>query len=142
MTKHEIREEIFKIIFGLDFHDGEDIRELIEKYMDDSCDMEVSDREYDIIVDKAASIGAMESELDAEIDAKARGWKTKYMGRAELNILRLAVYEINHDDSIPAKVAVNEAVELAKVYCSDDAPSFINGLLAHFIRDAAADSKE
>ena len=137
MTKHEIREEIFKIIFGLDFHDGEDIKELIEKYMDESCDMEVSEKEYNIIVDKAAKIGAMESELDAEIDSKAKGWTTKYMGRAELNILRLAVYELNHDDSIPAKVAVNEAVELAKVYCNDDAPSFINGLLAHFIKDTA-----
>lgn len=132
MTKHEIREEIFKIIFGIDFHTDEDIDELIAKYMDESCELEPNEKEYELITSKAAEIGAMESELDAEIDAIAKGWTTKYMGRAELNILRLAVYEINHDDSIPTKVAINEAVELAKIYCSDDAPKFINGLLANF----------
>lgn len=133
MTKHEIREEIFKIIFGLDFHEGEDIRKLVEKYMEQSCDIPVTYREQDTIINKATAIGSMEAELDAEIDAKAKGWKTRYMGRAELNILRLAVYEINHDGTVPVKVAINEAVELAKLYCNDDAPSFINGLLAHFV---------
>ena len=134
MTKHEIREEVFKIIFGLDFHEGEDIRTLVEKYMEQSCDIPVTYKEQDTIINKATEIGSMEAELDAEIDAKAKGWKTRYMGRAELNILRLAVYEINHDGAVPVKVAINEAVELAKLYCNDDAPSFINGLLAHFVR--------
>ena len=50
----------------------------------------------------------------------------------ELNILRLALYEIMYDDSVPVKVAINEAVELSKEYCNDDAPAFINGMLAHF----------
>ena len=72
-------------------------------------------------------------QLDDEINEGSKGWKTNRMGRAELNILRLAVYEIRHDDSVPVKVAVNEAVELAKEYCGPDAPGFINGLLAGFI---------
>lgn len=134
MTKHEIREEVFKIIFGLDFHQGEDIRSTVEKYIEQSCDLPLSYREQEHIIGRAAEVGSMESELDAEIDEVAKGWTTRYMGRAELNILRLAVYEIRHDPTVPDKVAVNEAVELAKLYCDDEAPSFINGLLAHFIK--------
>ena len=129
MTKHEIREEVFKIIFGLDFHEGEDIRTLVEKYMEQSCDIPVTYKEQDTIINKATEIGSMEAELDAEIDAKAKGWKTRYMGRAELNILRLAVYEINHDGTVPVKVAINEAVELAKKYSDDKVIKMINGVL-------------
>ncbi len=142
MTKHELREEVFKIIFGLDFHKDDDIRSVVEKYMEQSCDLALTYKEQDKIIDRATAVGSMEEELDAEIDAVARGWKTRYMGRAELNILRLAVYEINHDDKVPDKVAVNEAIELAKLYCSDEAPSFINGLLAHFVhKDKLAAAK-
>ena len=101
--------------------------------MTKSCDLPLSYREQERIIERAMTIGGMETELDAEIDAVAKGWTTGYMGKAELNILRIAVYEINHDPSVPDKVAVNEAVELAKLYCNDDAPRFINGLLAHFV---------
>ena len=72
-------------------------------------------------------------ELDEDIDSVARGWKTNRMGKAELNILRIAIYEIKYDESVPVKVAINEAVELAKEYCNADAPAFINGMLAHFV---------
>jgi len=133
MTKHQIREEIFKIIFGIDAHGGEDIDAVVEQYMQDSCDLSLSGRDYRAIAEKAAAIGKKIPELDREINAKAEGWKTNRMGRAELNILRLAVYEIQYDDSVPVKVAINEAVELSKEYCNDDAPAFINGLLAHFV---------
>lgn len=137
MTKHEMREEVFKIIFGLDFHQDEDIRTTVEKYMEKSCDLPLSYREQERIIERAIAIGSMESELDAEINAVAKGWTTAYMGKAELNLLRIAVYEINHDVTVPDKVAVNEAMELAKLYCNDDAPRFINGLLAHFVHKEA-----
>lgn len=137
MTKHEMREEVFKIIFGLDFHQDEDIRATVEKYMEKSCDLALSYKEQERIIERAVTIGSMEAELDAEINAVAKGWTTAYMGKAELNLLRIAVYEINHDATVPDKVAVNEAMELAKLYCNDDAPRFINGLLAHFVHKDA-----
>ena len=64
------------------------------------------------------------------IDSVSKTWKTARMGRTELCILRLSLYEMLYDDAVPDKVAINEAVELAKEYCADDAPSFINGVLA------------
>lgn len=55
------------------------------------------------------------------------------MGKVELTILRLAVYELLYDDDIPANVAINEAVELAKVYGGDTSPAFVNGILAKLL---------
>ena len=138
MTKHEMREEVFKIIFGLDFHQDEDIRATVEKYMEKSCDLPLSYREQERIIERAVAIGSMEAELDAEINAVAKGWTTAYMGRAELNLLRIAVYEINHDATVPDKADANEAIELAKLYCNDDTPKFVNGLLSHFVHKQEA----
>ena len=80
-------------------------------------------------------------ELDARINEVAEGWKTRRMGKAELTILRLALYEILYDEEIPQKVAINEAVELTKKFGGDDSPSFINGVLAKLVR-ADAEKKE
>ena len=68
-------------------------------------------------------------EIDAKIDEVAAGWKTKRMGKVELTILRLAVYEMLYDDTIPEKVSVNEAVELAKCFGSEESGAFVNGIL-------------
>ena len=72
-------------------------------------------------------------ELDERINQVAEGWKTRRMGRVELSILRLAVYEMKYDPDIPEKVAINEAVELAKRFGGKDAPAFINGILAKLV---------
>ena len=72
-------------------------------------------------------------ELDEKINGVAEGWKTKRMGKAELTILRLASYEMKYDDEIPEKVAINEAVELAKKFGGKDSPAFINGILAKLV---------
>ena len=52
------------------------------------------------------------------------------MGKVELTVLRLAVYEMRYDDDIPEKVAINEAIELSKKFGGDEAPAFVNGVLA------------
>jgi N utilization substance protein B len=67
------------------------------------------------------------------IDGACRGWKLNRLGKTDLSILRLAVYEICYDESIPEKVAINEAVELAKRYGGDSSSAFINGVLAKIV---------
>ena len=64
------------------------------------------------------------------ISAHTKAWSLTRLGKAELSILRLAVYEILLDENIPRKVAISEAVELSKRYCNERAASFINGILA------------
>lgn len=68
------------------------------------------------------------------INEIAEGWKTERMGKVDLTILRLAVYEIRFDEDVPTSVAINEAVELAKKYGQDGSPSFVNGILAKFAK--------
>ena len=64
------------------------------------------------------------------LDESSKGWKTSRMGKVELTILRLAVYEMKFDEDMPEKVAINEAVELARKFGGNDAPAFVNGVLA------------
>ena len=78
---------------------------------------------YRAIVDK-------KDEIDALFNEVTDGWKTSRMNRVDLTILRLATYEVRWDEDVPTKVAINEAVELAKKYSSDDGPAFVNGVLA------------
>ena len=72
-------------------------------------------------------------DLDSRINEIAKGWTTKRMGKVELTILRLALFEIQYDEDVPEKVAINEAVELAKKFGGDDSPSFVNGILAKLV---------
>ena len=73
-------------------------------------------------------------EIDALLNTVSEGWKTSRMNRVDLTIMRLAVYEIKWDEDVPTGVAINEAVELAKKYSSDDGPSFVNGILAKVVK--------
>ena len=73
------------------------------------------------------------AEIDKKLESVSEGWKLERMGKVELTILRLAVYELLYDDDIPANVAINEAVELAKVYGGDTSPAFVNGILAKLL---------
>ena len=57
------------------------------------------------------------------------------MSKVDLTIIRLALYEILYDESVPEKVAINEAVELAKKFGGDESPSFVNGILAKLVRE-------
>ena len=73
-------------------------------------------------------------EIDTLLNEVSEGWKTTRMNRVDLTIMRLAVYEIKWDEAVPTGVAINEAVELAKKYSSDDGPSFVNGILAKVVK--------
>ena len=68
-------------------------------------------------------------ELDEVINTYSKGWKTNRLPKVNLAILRLAIYEIKYVDDVPASVAINEAVELAKKYSGEGDYSFINGIL-------------
>nr|WP_330372396.1 transcription antitermination factor NusB [Lachnospira multipara] len=137
MKRAEIREHIFKILFRVEFHDSVEFEQQIALYMQNLREgtkeekgIDVSEQDYNYIHDKAVAIKNNIEDIDAKINEISSGWPTTRLGKAELSIMRLAVYEIIYDEDIPRNVAINEAVELAKKYGSDSAPSFINGVLA------------
>ena len=132
MTRSEMREHVFKLIFRVPFHDKNELREQIDYYFDDLTD--VNEKDYEYIKNKALLVCELSDELDEKINSVSEGWPVDRIGKAELAIMRLAIYEMLYDDDIPVNVAINEAVELAKSYGSDDnAASFVNGVLAKLV---------
>lgn len=131
MSRREQREQIFKILFGVEFHGPEELDEQIALYMDELG--EVTEEEAAYITGKVKNIEANLGELDARLNEASKNWKTSRMAKAELSILRLAAYEIKYEDDVPASVAINEAVELAKSYGTDRGPAFVNGVLSALV---------
>ena len=87
-------------------------------------------KDIEFVRNTAKDIVGKVNELDDIIRQYCAGWTPEHMGKAELSILRLAIYEIKYRDDVPYGIAINEAVNLAKAYGDDKAPSFINGVLA------------
>ena len=85
----------------------------------------------------ADRVAAEVEELDRRISAAATGWPAERLGAVERNVLRIAVHELDGDE-VPDDVAINEAVELAKRYASDEAARLVNGVLARIAREAVA----
>ncbi len=145
MKRSEQREAIFKLLFMALFNEQEEMPEKMEFYlnnMEDGSDEEKellpSEKEYAYIREKYQKIQEKLPEIDEILNASAKGWKTGRMGKVDLTILRLAVYEVKFDDRIPTGVAINEAVEMAKKFGSDQSAPFINGVLGKIARDAEA----
>lgn len=130
MTRSELRKNIFKIIFRMDFHPKEEMDEQLSMRLAELLEEGTKEEDIAYIRDKSKAIMDSVEELDAVIAAYSKGWKVERLGKTELAILRVAAYEILKDDDIPKSVAINEAVELAKAYSPDEAPRFINGILA------------
>lgn len=128
MTRRQLRENIFKVLFKLEFNNVEEMPEQLEFSLEDNPDIEEKDVNY--ITDKTNKIISLIADIDDIICNVSSGWKLDRIGKAELAILRLAIYEMKYDEDVPYKVAINEAVELSKIYCNEDAKSFINGVLA------------
>lgn len=131
MSRREIRENIFKLLFRVEFHDNDEMQEQFDMIEDELGNISEADMNY--IKDKFSKIVENIEAIDAEINEKSQGWKTSRMGKVDLSIIRLAVYEIKFEDDIPVKVSINEAVELAKKFGTDDSASFVNGVLAKFV---------
>lgn len=134
MSRREIRERIFKLLFRVEFYKTGEMEEQKELFLEDAEDFpeNVTEGEKREILEKYDAIVEKLSEIDGMINEKTTGWSSRRMGKVDLAIIRLAVYEICFDEKIPTGVAINEAVELAKTYGQDGSAAFVNGVLAKF----------
>ena len=132
MVRTELREHIFKMLFQIEFNDSVDMPENLNYYFETLEDAKEKDKQY--IQNKYEAILSHIEEIDGLLNENATGWKTTRMNKVDLSILRLALYEIKWDEDVPAKVAINEAVELAKRFVGDNSSSFVNGVLAKFAK--------
>ena len=128
MSRRELREHIFRLLFRAEFFGREEMYDQGQLYAMHLAEPEGVDAEY--ILEKVKHIIEKLEELDGKVNDVATGWRTGRMGKVDLTIIRLALFEMLYDDEVPTGVAINEAVELAKRYGSDESPSFVNGILA------------
>ena len=139
MTRRELRENTFILLFHREFHETDEMEEQFTVFMEEYNDLQtdefknISDKDKSFIHDRVFDIIPKIKEIDEAINSVAEGWSTGRMGRVDLTILRLAYYEIKYDKDVPAAVAINEAVELAKKFGGETSPAFINGILAKVV---------
>lgn len=131
MTRREIREHLFRMLFRKEFHEAAEIDEQLQLYFDSLG--QASEEEQVYLQERFHKISERLGEIDTILSEATSGWKLNRMGKVDLNIMRLATYEIKFDEDIPVKVAINEAIELAKKYGGDSSASFVNGVLAKVI---------
>lgn len=131
LTRSEARCEAFKLIFAIEQH-RDDVDFLFDNLMN-----EVPESITSMPYIKACVLGVLDKydELTEIISSNlARGWKIERISKVARAILMLAIYEINYLDDVPDKVAINEAIELAKKFDDPDSSGFVNGVLAGVIK--------
>lgn len=131
MTRREIREHLFRMLFCKEFHEPSELNEQIELYFDAFENVKEEDAKY--LTERFNEVSDKLGEIDTMLQEATSGWNLNRMGKVELSIMRLATYEICFDDEVPMKVAINEAVELAKKFGGDSSGSFVNGVLAKVV---------
>ncbi|MCI5954683.1 MAG: transcription antitermination factor NusB [Lachnospiraceae bacterium] len=133
MGRHEQREQVFMLLFQVEFHEPEDMPRQMRLFLEDNESI-ASQKDSDYIENRCMAICEKLSEIDKLINDNTEGWDTGRMGKVELTVLRLAVYEMRFDDDIPPRVAIDEAVELAKKYGQENSGGFVNAILAKIMK--------
>ncbi len=131
MGRRELREQIFLLLFRIEFNTMSDMPEQMRMFLEDD-EILRTEKDTSYIRGKYDKIMSKLSEIDAQLNEKAENWDIKRMGKVELTVLRLALYEMKYDEDVPVSVAINEAVDLAKKFGQDSSGSFVNAILAKF----------
>lgn len=132
MTRHEMRECIFCLLFQNEFYGLEEFAEQMENFL---AEKDLSEKDETEIREKIDKLAEKLPVIDEKIAGNAKGWKLDRIAKAELAILRLAIYEAQYDEEVPVGVAINEAVELAKAYGEDNGAAFVNGILGKIVNE-------
>ena len=131
LSLRQMRQHVFSLVYNLGFYDDQEFADVAQRYVS-SQDIEDAGQRS-LIQDKALAVMGRRQEIDAMVDAQSAHWKTKRIAKVDLAIIRLAVYEMLDDPDVPVGVAINEAVRLAKKFSSEQAPAFVNGVLAGMV---------
>ncbi|MBS5794754.1 MAG: transcription antitermination factor NusB [Lachnospirales bacterium] len=138
-TRSNTRNHVFNLVFQLEFFEHSEIKDILSKYYEILEDEEEMEKRKDesfralkinksILEKQIFDLTSKLSDIDEKIKACSENWEISRIDKVDLAILRLAIYEILFDD-VPTKVAINEAIELAKEYSSEKSYRFINAVL-------------
>ena len=124
MNRIRSREVTMEIIYQMEIQKEYDIQKFLAHY-DEILDADYIKKTLELWIEH-------KDEIEAKILEHLQGWKLDRLAKIDLSILRLGITEILYDESIPVKVSINEAVNLAKKYVDEKSGKFINGVLSHF----------
>lgn len=133
MSRKMARETAMKLIYQMDMQSSNSDDTLNLYYENVKSDIKKDDESY--ISNCLHGVEENLTIIDGYIEKYARGWKINRIGKVELAILRLSIYEMLYINDIPRAVSINEAVDIAKKYCSSESPSFINGILDSVLKE-------
>ncbi len=134
MNRRQARQAALCMIFDYSFHSDEPLDELLELYIEnfkDNKDMSISEelRTDDYFTKVYFGVISNIPKIDSVIERCSKKWNISRISRVAISIIRLSLYEIMFIDDIPTQVSINEAVELAKKFDSEESYTFINGVL-------------
>jgi N utilization substance protein B len=133
MKRRELRTRTFEVLFRYFYYNADQMLEQTELYLDNE-DAPLTEGDKQEIRERVAAIVNQLEEIDEIIRSRAVNWSIDRMSHVDLTILRIGVYELKFDEGVPEKVAINEAVELAKTYGGENSSSFVNGVLARIVQ--------
>ncbi len=136
MGRKQAREGTMKLIYQMEVND--DFSEEALSLFFENFPFDQSEKEY--IIDAYNKIKDNIEEIDNLIENTLEGWKINRLAKIDLSILRIALYEILYRNDIPVEVSINEAIETAKKYSSEDSYKFINGVLGSIVRTLDKDN--
>lgn len=133
MNRSIAREKTFQLLYSLEIMKDEDIDNQINLYFETN---QITDKKEEEFI-KNIILGTKKYEEEIidliKINLSSK-WKLERLSKIDLVILKIAIYELNHTD-VPYKVAINEAIELAKKYGTDSSKVFVNGILASIVKE-------
>ena len=133
MNRSAMRENAFKLVYSLEIQQEENLEEQIDLFFGSNSITDEETKKY--IKDVILGIKKEEDNIQNYIEQNLKSdWKLNRISKMDLSILKVAIYEIKYNQ-IPYKVAINEAVELAKKYGEDKSKNFVNGILASIVKE-------
>lgn len=127
MNRKKSREYLLQLVYQMGIT-GDSAQDVFDMFMEDE---EISKNNLDLEYIKTSLVGIAENKevIEEKISAQLVNWKINRIAKVNLAILKVAVYEMMHKEDIPAKVSINEAIELCKKFSEEKSISFINGVL-------------
>lgn len=125
--RREARELALQILYAIDSNPAAGLREILLAFREEHSDVTARVREF--AEGLVQGVQEQRATIDAAIRARSKNWALARMPRVDLNVMRLATYELMFRSDIPKKVSINEAIEIARRFGDKDSPAFVNGIL-------------
>ncbi|WP_047151491.1 transcription antitermination factor NusB [Aneurinibacillus tyrosinisolvens] len=141
MNRRESREKAVQVLFSIDMTQT-DPKEVLGNLMEENDEVSREDADTQFLAALVEGAVRHQAEIDQIVSQNLRGWTVGRLANVDRAILRLAGYEMMYRDDIPVGATLNEAVELAKLFGTDDSPKFINGVLSSMAKDIEKGKQE